>query len=111
MTLRYVTSCEPRKPERRLREEHMEGCEPPSPSDIESSEAKIKRYLDAAQPEAAPSTITHISGTVYAESGSKFWRKFTEEQATHLFKLTKDLIEANAIKKEVVWQRVKGDKR
>ena len=94
---------------RRLREEHMEGCEPPS--DIESSEAKIKKYLDAAQPEAAPSTITHISGTVYAESGSKFWRKFTEEQATHLFKLTKDLIEANAIKKEVVWQRVKGDKR
>ena len=109
MTLRYVTSCEPRKPERRLREEHMEGCKPPS--DIESSEAKIKRYLDAAQPEAAPSTITHISGTVYAESGLKFWRKFTEEQATHLFKLTKDLIEANAIKKEVVWQRVKGDKR
>lgn len=34
-----------------------------------------------------------------------------EEQATHLFKLTKDLIEANAIKKEVVWQQVKGDKR
>ena len=93
---------------RRLREEYMKGCEPPS--DIESAEAKVKRYLDSAQPEAAPSSISHISGSVSAES-SRLWKKFTEEQATHLFKLTKDLIEANAIKKEVVWQRVKGDKR
>ena len=93
---------------RRLREEHMEDCEPPS--DIESSQAKVQRYLYSAQPEAAPSTVTHISGTASAES-SRFWRKFTEEQANHLFTLTKDLIEANAIKKEVVWQRVKEDKR
>ena len=93
---------------RRLREEYMEDCEPPS--DIESSEAKVKRYLDSAEPEAAPSSITHISGSVSAES-SRFWRKFTEEQANHLFKVTKDLIEGDAIKKEIVWQRVKGDKR
>ena len=93
---------------RRLRKEYMKGCEPPS--DIESAEAKVKRYLDSAQPEAAPSSISHISDSVSAES-SRLWKKFTEEQATHLFKLTKDLIEANAIKKEVVWQRVKGDKR
>ena len=86
----------------------MKGCEPPS--DIESAEAKVKRYLDSAQPEAAPSSISHISGSVSAES-SRLWEKFMEEQATHLFKLTKDLIEANAIKKEVVWQRMKGDKR
>lgn len=86
----------------------MEDCEPPS--DIESSEENVKRYLDSAQPEAAPSSITHISGSVSAES-SRFCRKFTEEQANHLFKLTKDLIEGDAIKKEVVWQRVKGDKR
>ena len=93
---------------RRLREEHMEDCQPPS--DIELSEAKVKRYLDSAQPEAAPSSITHISGSICAES-SRFWRKFTKEQSNHLLKLTQDLIEANAIKKEVVWQRVKGDKR
>lgn len=31
---------------RRLREEYMKGCEPPS--DIESAEAKVKRYLDSA---------------------------------------------------------------
>lgn len=93
---------------RRLREKHMEDCEPPS--DIESSQEKIQRYLSSAQPEAAPSTVTHISGTATAES-SRFWRKFTEAQADHLFTLTKDLIEANAIKKEVIWQRVKEDKR
>ena len=91
---------------RRLREEHMANCEPPS--DVESPEAKVKRYLDSAQPAAAQSSITHISPTVSAES-SRFWKKFTEEQANHLFKLTKDLIKANAIKKEVVWQRVKAD--
>lgn len=86
----------------------MEDCEPPS--DIESSQEKVQRYLSSAQPEAAPSTVTHISGTATAES-SRFWRKFTEAQADHLFTLTKDLIEANAIKKEVIWQRVKEDKR
>ena len=52
----------------------------------------------------------HISGTATAES-SRFWRMFTEAQADHLFTLTKDLIGANAVKKEVVWQRVKEDKR
>ena len=93
---------------RRLREEHMEDCQ--NPSDIEPSEANVKRYLDSAQPEAAPSSITHISGSISAES-SRFWKKFTEEQSNHPFKLTQDLIEANAIKREVVWQRVKGDKR
>ena len=92
----------------RLREEHMANCEPPS--DVQSPEAKVKRYLNSAQPAAAQSSITHISPTVSAES-SRFWKKFTEEQANHLFKLTKDLIKANAIKKEVVWQRVKADQR
>lgn len=84
----------------RLREEHMEDCEPPS--DIESSQAKVERYLYSAQPEAAPSTVTYISGTATAES-SRFWWKFSEAQGDHLFTLTKDLIEANSIKKEVVW--------
>lgn len=84
---------------RRPRQEYMEDCEPPC--DIESSEAKVKMYLDSAQPGAAPSSITHISGSESAES-SRFCRKFTEEQTNHLFKLTKDIIEGDAIKKEVV---------
>jgi len=54
----------------------MEDCEPPS--DVESSEAKVNRYLDSAQPEAAPSSLMHIFGSVSAES-SRFGRKFTEE--------------------------------
>lgn len=49
---------------RRPREKHMEDCEPPS--DIESSQEKVQRYLSSAQPEAAPSTITHIPGTATA---------------------------------------------
>lgn len=41
----------------------------------------------------------------------QFWRKFTDEQTRHLVSLTKDLIDNNAIKKEVVWERVASDQK
>ena len=44
-----------------------------------------------------------------SSQSSRFWRKFTEEQTRHLLSLTKDLVDSNAIKKEVVWQRVISD--
>jgi len=65
---------------RRLREEDMEDREPPS--DVECSEAKIKRYLDSAQPEAAPSSLTHISGSLSQAESLRFWKKFTESRKT-----------------------------
>ena len=49
---------------------------------------KVKRYLNSAQPEAAPSSTMHISGSISAGS-SRFWRKFTEEKTNYPFKLTK----------------------
>lgn len=48
--------------------------------------------------------------SVSSES-SRFWRKFTDEQTRHLVSLTKDLIDNNAIKKEVVWERVASDQK
>ena len=42
---------------------------------------------------------------------SRFFRKSTDEQTRHLLSLTKDLVQNNTIKKEVVWQRVVDDAR
>ena len=44
-----------------------------------------------------------------SSQSSRFWRKFTEEQTRHLLSLTKDLVDSNATKKELVWRRVISD--
>ena len=89
---------------RRLRGDHVKNLEPPS-EQLTSSE-KVLRYLKEAEFEKASS----VSGAMSVSSeSSRFWRKFTDEQTRHLLSLTKDLIDSNAIKKEVVWERVVGD--
>ena len=86
---------------RQLRGDHVKNLEPPS-EQLTSSE-KVLRYLKEAEFEKTSSAMS-----VSSES-SRFWRKFTDEQTRHLLSLTKDLIDSNAIKKEVVWERVVGD--
>lgn len=86
---------------RQLRGDHVKNLEPPS-EQLTSSE-KVLRYLKEAEFERTSSAMS-----VSSES-SRFWRKFTDEQTRHLLSLTKDLIDSNAIKKEVVWERVVGD--
>jgi len=66
------------------------------------------RFLDSVP--STPPSIAHTSGSVSVDS-SRFWRNFTEEQTDLLISLTRYLIDNNAIKKEVVWQRVKSDER
>ena len=66
------------------------------------------RFLDSVP--STPPSIARTSGSVSVDS-SRFWRKFTEEQTDLLISLTRYLIDNNAIKKEVVWQRVKSDER
>ena len=88
----------------RLRGDHVKNLEPPS-EQLTSSE-KVLPYLKEAEFEEASS----VSGAMSVSSeSSRFWRKFTDEQTRHLLSLTKDLIDSNAIKKEVVWERVVGD--
>lgn len=41
----------------------------------------------------------------------QFRRKFTNEQTRYLLSLTKDLIDNNAIKREVVWKRVLSNQK
>ena len=91
---------------RRMREEEMKAKEPPCQE--ETSHEKVIRFLESV-PSIPPAT-THTSGSVSVDS-SRFWRKFTEEQTEFLISLTRDLIDNDAIKKEVVWQRVKSDER
>lgn len=91
---------------RRMREEDMKAKEPPC--EEETSREKVLRFLDSAP--SIPPSIAHTSGSVSVGS-SRFWMKFTEEQTDLLISLTRDLIDNNAVKKEVVWQRVKSDER
>ena len=51
-----------------------------------------------------------IAFSVQSDS-SRFWKKFTDEQTSHLLSLTKDLMENNAVKRELVWERVQSDPR
>ena len=91
-----------------LKEENMKDCKPLS--DTESSEVKVKRYLNSAQPEAAPSSTMHISGSISAGS-SRFWRKFTEEKTNYLFKLTKTWLKLMLSRKKLFgrgWKETKG---
>ena len=91
---------------RRMREEDMKAKLPPC--EEETCYSKVMKFLHSAPHQ--PPSLAHTSGSVSVES-SGFWRKFTEEQTDHLLSLTRDLIDNGAIKKEVVWQRVKSDER
>ena len=59
--------------------------------------------------------MSDVSSLVNAPSviseESRVWRKFSDEQTSHLLSLTKDLVNNNTIKMELVWQKVKDDAR
>ena len=90
---------------RRMRSEYSKNVFPPV--EQETSSEKVLRFLssatcqsDVSGPGCAPALTT---------DSSRYWRKFTDEQTSHLLHLTKDLVSGNIIKKELVWQRVKDD--
>ena len=81
----------------------------PLPSEQMTSSEKVMNFLSSTRFES------DVSGPVNAPSlqseSSRFWRKFTDEQTSHLLSLTKDLMENDAVKREIVWQRVQNDAR
>ena len=85
----------------------MESVEPPNQE--EASHEKVARFLSSAAPPAPPPEV-NSTASVSTES-SRFWRKFWDEQASFLFSITRDMIESDAIKREVVWQRVKENEK
>ncbi|XP_066021896.1 uncharacterized protein [Pocillopora verrucosa] len=82
---------------RRLRSEFTKNLEPPT--EVESPEQKIERFMSSRAPSIA------------SESAKPSWSKFTDEQTDHLLSLTQDMIENNAVKREVVWERVINDEK
>ena len=81
----------------------------PLPTEEETSAERVLKFLSSAPCESDK------SGPVHAPSlpsvPSTFWRKFTDEQTSHLLSVTKDLVKNNGVKREDVWQRVKDDAR
>ena len=92
---------------RRMSDEYRKDISPPS--EMETSSERVMRFLSSAVCES------DLSGPVNAPSviseDSRFWRKFSEEQTSHLLSVTKDLVNNNVIKMELVWQKVKDDAR
>ena len=87
--------------------EHMESIEPRNQE--EASHEKVARFLSSAAPLSPPAEV-NLTASVSTES-SRFWRKFLDEQASFLFSTTRDMIESDAVKREVVWQRVKENEK
>ena len=85
----------------------MESIEPPNKE--EASHEKVARFLSSAAPLSPPAEV-NLTASVSTES-SRFWRKFLDEQASFLFSTTRDMIESDAVKREVVWQRVKENEK
>ena len=79
----------------------------PLPSEQMTSSEKVMNFLSSTRFE---SDLSGPASSVQSGS-SRFWRKFTDEQTSHLLRLTNDLIENNAVKRELVWQSVKNDPR
>lgn len=88
---------------RRLRKGHVESIKPPNQQ--EASHEKVIRFLSPAVPPALPPEL-NLKASVSTES-SRLWRKFSDEQASFLFSITRDMIKSDKVKREVVWQRVK----
>ena len=92
---------------RRIRSEYNKHGFPPV--EQETGNEKVLRFLSSATCQSEESGSADAP-TLTTDS-SRYWRKFTDEQMSHLLHLTKDLVSGNIIKKELVWQRVKEDAR
>ena len=93
------------------------------PSEKMTSTEKVSSSLssnrlegDVFGPVNAPTkSESNVSGPVNATSlpsdFSWFWRKFTDEQTSYVHSLTKDLVENDSVKREIVWEWVRNDSR
>lgn len=90
---------------RRLREELMQSVE--LLTEQCTSTEKVMKFLDSCHANT-PSALMAVSNS---SESSRFWQKFTDEQTRHLLSLTDDLVANNAVKREIVWQRVTSDPR
>ena len=86
------------------------------PSEKMTSTEKISSSLSSNRLEgdvfgpvnALTKSESDVSGPVNAFSlqsdSSQFWRKITDEQTSYVLSLTKDLVENDSMKREIVWE-------
>ena len=71
--------------------------------------ASTKSESDVSGPvNASTKSESDVSGPVNAFSpqsdSSRFWRKIADEQTSYVLNLTKDLVENDSVKREIVWE-------
>ena len=71
--------------------------------------ASTKSEGDVSGPvNASTKSESDVSGPVNAFSpqsdSSRFWRKIADEQTSYVLNLTKDLVENDSVKREIVWE-------
>ena len=71
--------------------------------------APTKSESDVSGPvNASTKSESDVSGPVNAFSpqsdSSRFWRKIADEQTSYVLNLTKDLVENDSVKREIVWE-------
>ena len=93
------------------------------PSEKMTSTEKVSSSLSSNRLEgdvfgpvnALTKSESDVSGPVNAFSlqsdSSRFWRKITDEQTSYVLSLTKDLVENDSVKREIVWEWVRNDSR
>lgn len=64
-----------------------------------TSSEKVMNFLSLTRFESDVSASVNTPSL--QSDSSPFWRKFTDEQTSHLLSLTKDLMENNAVKREL----------
>ena len=86
------------------------------PSEKMTSTEKVSSSLSSNRLEgdvfgpvnALTKSESDVSGPVNAFSlqsdSSRFWRKITDEQTSYVLSLTKDLVENDSVKREIVWE-------
>ena len=93
------------------------------PSEKMTSTEKVSSSLSSSRLEgdvfgpvnALTKSESDVSGPVNAFSlqsdSSRFWRKITDEQTSYVLSLTKNLVENDSVKREIVWEWVRNDSR
>lgn len=71
------------------------------PTEEEGVEERINWFIKSQKRSASEAT----------GSSKATWNKFSHEQTEQLLSLTEDMIKSDTVKREIVWERIKNDKR
>ena len=79
------------------------------PSEKMTSTEKVSSSLSSNRLEGG--VFGPVNAFSLQSDSSRFWRKITDEQTSYVLSLTKDLVENDSVKREIVWEWVRNDSR